>query len=125
MEGSPHNDLRKQLEDREAEVVNLRDRLEQTQSELEQSRSENDRLRQENEQLRQELKAAGTDPKAGDSSQLRGRDGDRSRPELRGRPVIGGEAAEMLGPPQSQYQPCAGDQERTGPQLWTETEELA
>ena len=45
MEGSPRDDLRKQLEEREAEVVDLHDRLEQAQR-------ENDRLRQENEQLR-------------------------------------------------------------------------
>ena len=50
MEGSP--DLQKQLEDREAEVRDLRDQLDQAQDEI-------DRLRQENEQLRKELKAAG------------------------------------------------------------------
>ena len=52
MEASPGDELRKQLEEREAEVRELRDRLEQAQDEI-------DRLRQENEQLRQELKAAG------------------------------------------------------------------
>jgi transposase len=52
MEGIPRDNLRKQLEEREAEIVDLRDRLEQSQT-------ENDRLRQEIEQLRKELKAAG------------------------------------------------------------------
>ena len=50
MEGSP--DLQKQLEDREAEVRNLHDQLDQAQEEI-------DRLRRENEQLRKELKAVG------------------------------------------------------------------
>src|SRR5580658_8284670 len=52
MEGSAHEDLRKQLKERDAEVSDLR-------RELEQSQKENDRLRRENEHLRQELKAAG------------------------------------------------------------------
>jgi transposase len=52
MEGSKHDDLRRQLREREAEVSDLR-------RQLEQSQEENDRLRQENEQLRKELKAAG------------------------------------------------------------------
>lgn len=52
MEGTPGDHLRKQLEEREAEVVDLRDRLVQSEREI-------DRLRRENEQLRKELKAAG------------------------------------------------------------------
>lgn len=52
MEGSKHEELRKQLEEREAEVGDLGHPLEQSQEEI-------DRLRQENEQLRKELKAAG------------------------------------------------------------------
>ena len=52
MEGSKHDDLRRQLEGYEAENRGLRDQLEQAESEI-------DRLRQENEQLRKELKAAG------------------------------------------------------------------
>ena len=59
MEGTPGDNLRKQLEEREAEVVALRDRLEQAEGELEQSGQEIDRLRREIEQLRKELKAAG------------------------------------------------------------------
>jgi len=49
MEGSKHEDLRRQLREREAEVSDLRHQLEQSQE-------ENDRLRHENEQLRKELK---------------------------------------------------------------------
>jgi transposase len=52
MEGSGHEDLQRQLKERDAEVSALR-------RQLEQSQKENDRLRHENEQLRQELKAAG------------------------------------------------------------------
>jgi transposase len=52
MEGSTHDDLRRQLKDYEAEVRGLREQLEKAES-------ENDRLRRENEELRKELKAAG------------------------------------------------------------------
>ena len=52
MEGSQHDDLRRQLRERETEISDLRHQLEQSQE-------ENDRLRNENEQLRKELKAAG------------------------------------------------------------------
>jgi hypothetical protein len=52
MEGSKHDDLRRQLRERDAEVNELRRQLERTQE-------ENDRLRHENEQLRKEWKAAG------------------------------------------------------------------
>ena len=51
MEGAKHEDLRRQLREREAEVGDLR-------GQLEQSQEENDRLRREIEQLRKELKAA-------------------------------------------------------------------
>jgi transposase len=60
MEGSPRDDLREQLKEREAELVDLHDRLEQAQREI-------DRLRQENEQLRKELKAAGRSQTQGQS----------------------------------------------------------
>jgi transposase len=69
MEGSRHDDLRKQLEEREAEVVDLRGRLEQAQSEI-------DRLRDENQQLRKELKAAGRGKTQGESK----RKAKRKRP---------------------------------------------
>jgi transposase len=52
MEGSMHDDLRRQLKDYEAEIRGLREQLEEAES-------ENDRLRRENEELRKELKAAG------------------------------------------------------------------
>src|ERR1035438_1850323 len=52
MKGSAHEDLQRQLNERDAEVSDLRRHLEEAQE-------ENDRLRRENEQLRQELKAAG------------------------------------------------------------------
>jgi transposase len=58
MEGSKHEDLRRQLREREAEVSDLRHQLEQSQE-------ENDRLRHENEQLRKELKAAGRGSRRG------------------------------------------------------------
>ena len=76
MEGTPGDNLRKQLEEREAEVVDLRDRLEQAESELEQAESEIDRLRKENDQLRKELKAAGR----GKSQQQSKRKAKRKRP---------------------------------------------
>src|SRR5450432_3296944 len=60
MEGSHRDDLQEQLKEREAEVVDLCDRLGQAQSEI-------DRLRRENEQLRQELKAAGRGKTRGQS----------------------------------------------------------
>jgi len=55
MEGSTHEDLRRQLKERDVEVSDLR-------RQLEQSQKENDRLRHENEYLRKELKAAGRHP---------------------------------------------------------------
>lgn len=61
MEGSNHDDLRRQLTEREAEVRNLQHRLEQSQEEI-------DRLQRENEQLRKELKAAGRGSKRGTGS---------------------------------------------------------
>src|SRR5260370_14897677 len=61
MEDSERGDLRKQLEEREAEVGELREQLEQAEEEI-------DRLQHENEQLRTELKAAGRGPKGGPES---------------------------------------------------------
>src|ERR1035437_576707 len=58
MEGSKHDDLRRQLKEYEAENRGLREQLEQAESEI-------DRLRGENEQLRKELKAAGRGPTRG------------------------------------------------------------
>jgi transposase len=73
MEGSERGDLRKQLEEREAEIRKLRERLEHADEEI-------DRLRQENEQLRKELKAAGRGPKRGADSGKR-----KSKPKRPGR----------------------------------------
>src|ERR1035441_5497292 len=64
MEGSKHDDLRRQLKEYEAENRGLREQLEQAESEI-------DRLRGENEQLRKELKAAGRGPKHGTNSRKR------------------------------------------------------
>src|SRR2546422_10236432 len=67
MEGSPGpSDLRKQLDEREAEVGILRDRLRESQE-------ENDRLRWENEELRKELKAAGRGKSQGQSKRKKKR----------------------------------------------------
>ncbi len=65
MEGSA-NDLREQLEEREAEVHDLRDQLGEAHSEI-------DRLRRENEQLRKELKAAGRGKSQGQSERKKKR----------------------------------------------------
>src|ERR1035438_9704463 len=64
MEGSKHDDLRRQLKEYEAENRGLREQLEQAESEI-------DRLRGDNEQLRKELKAAGRGPKHGTNSRKR------------------------------------------------------
>src|ERR1035438_7804484 len=64
MEGSKHDDLRRQLDERETENRGLREQLERAESEI-------DRLRGENEQLRKELKAAGRGPKHGSNSRKR------------------------------------------------------
>ena len=66
MEGTAPTDLRKQLEEREAEVVDLRDLLDQAKEEI-------DRLREENGQLRKELKAAGRGSKPGQSKRKKER----------------------------------------------------
>jgi hypothetical protein len=58
MEGSKHDDLRRQLEEYESQMRGLRGQLEQAESEI-------DRLRHENEQLRKELKAAGRGSRRG------------------------------------------------------------
>ncbi len=65
MEGSA-NDLREQLEEREAEVHDLRDQLGEAHSEI-------DRLRRENEQLRKQLKAAGRGKSQGQSERKKKR----------------------------------------------------
>ena len=64
MEGSKHDDLRRQLDERETENRGLREQLERAEIEI-------DRLRGENEQLRKELKAAGRGPKHGSNSRKR------------------------------------------------------
>src|ERR1700691_772765 len=58
MEGSEHEDLRRQLREREAEGGDLHHRLEESEEDME-------RLRRENEQLRKGLKAAGRGSKHG------------------------------------------------------------
>ena len=65
MEGSA-NDLREQLEEREAEVHDPRDQLGEAHSEI-------DRLRRENEQLRKQLKAAGRGKSQGQSERKKKR----------------------------------------------------
>jgi transposase len=69
MEGSKHDDLRRQLEEYKAENLGLRDQLEQAEREI-------DRLRQDNEQLRRELKAAGRGSRRGKGKPK----ADRKRP---------------------------------------------
>src|SRR5712692_8080151 len=107
MEGSP--DLRKQLEEREAEVRDLHDQLDQAQDEI-------DRLRQENEQLRKELKAAGRGKARGQAKRKTkrkrsGRKAGQGRFTFRGAPP----AAAASGPPQpvavtiTQCACCGGD----------------
>src|ERR1035438_6397419 len=74
MEGSKHDDLRRQLDERETENRGLREQLERAEIEI-------DRLRGENEQLRKELKAGGGGPKRGSNS--RKRKTQRKRPGLK------------------------------------------
>ena len=116
MEGSP--DVRKQLEEREAEVRDLRDQLDQAQVEI-------DRLRQENEQLRKELKAAGHGKSSQGPSRRKakrkrpGRKAGQGRFTFRGSPA---EAADS-GPPHPvpvtiTQCPCCGGELR-----WERTDE--
>src|ERR1017187_2582884 len=77
MEGSKHDDLRRQLKEYEAENRGLREQLEQAESEI-------DRLRGEKEQLRKELKAAGRGPKHGTNSRKRERPDPGRAEEVRG-----------------------------------------
>jgi transposase len=58
MEGSTHDELRRQLKEYEAENRGLREQLEEAASEI-------DRLRRENEELRREAKAAGRGTRRG------------------------------------------------------------
>src|SRR5712691_752362 len=116
MEGSP--DLRKQLEEREAEVRDLRDQLDQAQGEI-------DRLRRENEQLRKELKAAGrgkvrSQSKRKTKRKRSGRKTGQGRFTFRGAPP----AAAASGPPQPvpvtiTQCPCCGGELR-----WERTDEV-
>jgi hypothetical protein len=73
MEGSRHEDLRRQLKERDAEVNALR-------RQLEQSEKENDRLRRENEQLRQELPVGSPTPQPIPGSARNGANGRAARP---------------------------------------------
>ena len=85
MEGTLRDDLREQLAEREAEHVDLRDRLKQTQRDLEQAQTAIDRLSEENEQLRQELKSAGRCKTQGHSkrkAKLIGRGASRDKDRL-------------------------------------------
>ena len=97
MEGSPGG-LRKQLEEREAQVRDLRDQLDQAQNEI-------DRLRQENEQLRKELKASG-----------RGRTGGKSK--CKGKRKRPGGKADLRSATITQC-PCCGGELR-----WERTDEV-
>lgn len=110
MEGSP-NDLRKQLEDREAEVHHLRERLGEAHQEI-------DRLRREIDQLRKELKAAGRGKSQSQSKRKKrrkrpGRKAGKGRFTFRGAPA----AAATSGPPQAvpvtiTQCPCCGGELR-------------
>jgi transposase len=102
-------DLRKQLEEREAEVGRLRERLEEAQTEI-------DRLRQDNEQLRKELKAAsrgnarGTGPAKHKGKRKRsGRKAGKGRFVFRGSPAGSAADAPPVEVPVTMTQcPCCG-----------------
>jgi transposase len=132
MEGS-RNDLRKQLTERESEVRDLRDRLNQAQADNDrlrqdhdQVRQDNDRLRRENEQLRKELKAAGRGKSQGQSKRKKkrkrsGRKAGKGPFTFRGAPS----AAAANGPPQAvpvtiTQCPCCG-----GELHWERTDDVS
>src|ERR1700683_2954688 len=113
MEGSRHDDLRKQLEEREAEVVDLHGRLEQAQSEI-------DRLRDENQQLRKELKAAGRGKTAGQAKRKAkrkrpGRKAGHGRFTFRSAPASSAASEPPVAVPVTIVQcPCCGGGVRVG-----------
>lgn len=116
MEGSP--DVRKQLEEREAEIRDLRDQLDQAQVEI-------DRLRQENEQLRKELKAAGRGKSSQGPSKRKAKRKRPGRKAGQGRFTFRGSPAEAAasGPPHPvpvtiTQCPCCGGELR-----WERTDE--
>src|SRR3989442_15048161 len=80
MEGSAHEDLRKRLKERDAEVSDLR-------RQLEQSQKENDRLRSENEQLREGVEGGRSVPPLRNQSRKTQETAKTAGPQGRTRPV--------------------------------------